>query len=394
MLIKDSNDMIFGTVQEIDSNLLRCFVVSSDSFYIVRLTSTEPLQPLKTLVNAGDKNGETLLHMMAIRKDSPQTIALLLENGANPIAMNTFMVTPLHIALVDNDDNTSMLYLNHCVEHDLKSRDGTSALEVPNGQGCRPIHYAAMLGKFAAVQFLLKHNVNVRVLDQIGYHPACYAAGRGFPKILRIFLEYDPTLIDLIGSRGQTLLHISTKSKEDETIMTLLEYDVSIAAVDYEGKSPVEIAIGNGNVHWLKVVLFYARINGIRGLLDKISDNKMPMLHYAVFSNKIELLTALVEYELDADFHSELSTSSLEVLRRMLTRTMPELGYNALHVAVQMNFKESVQFLMTCQAWYNRQSKEKISIERDAIDLKGMTPLDYALNGTDETMINLLLSCE
>ncbi|KAL9707699.1 hypothetical protein quinque_011217 [Culex quinquefasciatus] len=76
---------------------------------------------------------------------------LLIEHGANPVAVNQNKHTPLHQALLTTGSQESLRFLNLYVENDWRSSDGmTRAIEMPNAFGLSPLH-AAVTGGHAEV---------------------------------------------------------------------------------------------------------------------------------------------------------------------------------------------------------------------------------------------------
>ncbi|KAL9707685.1 hypothetical protein quinque_011203 [Culex quinquefasciatus] len=258
--------------------------------------------------------------------------------------MNT--LTPLHLALTDKDAEKAMYLLKLCVDQDLRSPDGTPAAELPNGLGFRPLHLAAMTCKLEVVRFLIDHcKVDLRAKDAIERVPVIYALAGPHMAILKLLLERDPGAINIPDNRGQTTVHYSAVRCNVDVIQMMLPYGVDLFLSDKNGANPVHVAMESKSLEWLKVVFDYARSQKIVGLLKHLGE---------------------------------------------AARTADE-GYTPLHVGTTLGLEKSIKFVLKCQNVYNQHSGEKLNLVTDLVDLTGRTPLDYALEMGNESLINLLL---
>lgn len=87
-------------------------------------------------LNKQDQAGETLLHLAA-RKGHNQLLGLLLERGASDAIKNQQGCTPLHVAILENNEETiKHLISEHAEIVELPDKDGDAALEFAAKKGC------------------------------------------------------------------------------------------------------------------------------------------------------------------------------------------------------------------------------------------------------------------
>ncbi|XP_039440406.2 uncharacterized protein LOC120421280 [Culex pipiens pallens] len=383
--LKNLNCNIYGSFQK------HFFIICGESAYLLQTVDSQQTFPLKALVNFGSSDGETPLHN-CYGADRLDIVRLLIFHGGNPLAINTVGQTPLHLTLTDKDVEKAMYLLKLCVDQDLRSPDGTPAAELPNGLGFRPLHLAAMTCKLEVVRFLIDHcNVDLRAKDAIERVPVIYALAGPHMAILKLLLERDPAAINIPDNRGQTTVHYSAVRCNVDVIAMMLPYGVDLFLSDKNGANPVQVAMESKSLEWLKVVFDYARSQKIVGLLKHLGEAGIPALHFTLLFSEPELSTLVVEYEIDASLNETLSLESLEKMKLLLTARTADEGYTPLHVGTTLGLEKSIKFVLKCQNLYNQHSGEKLNLVTDLFDLSGRTPLDYALEMGNESLINVLL---
>lgn len=78
-------------------------------------------------------------------------------------------------------------------------------------------------------------------------------------------------------------------------------------------------------------------------------------------------------------------------MKQLLTARTADEGYTPLHVGTTLGLEKSIKFVLKCQNLYNQHSSEKLNLVTDLFDLTERTPLDYALEMGNESLINVLL---
>ncbi|KAL1377288.1 hypothetical protein pipiens_004206 [Culex pipiens pipiens] len=138
-------------------------------FLINKLDVMNPDLPLKSFVNFTDHLGVSVLQQFCDGEGGFDGAKLLIEHGANPLAVNQNKHTPLHQALLTTGSQESLRFLNLYVENDWRSSDGmTRAIEMPNAFGLSPLH-AAVTGGHAEVFAtpIVEYLIDADLNDQI-----------------------------------------------------------------------------------------------------------------------------------------------------------------------------------------------------------------------------------
>ena len=94
---------------------------------------------------------------MAAKEGEIEELNDLLDNGADPNALDTMGITPLSWAVIRGHQDAAELLLNRGADVNQPNRDGAIAL-----------HGAAFLGKTSLVEFLLANGANVNARNQAG----------------------------------------------------------------------------------------------------------------------------------------------------------------------------------------------------------------------------------
>lgn len=139
----------------------------------------------------------------AIDAGDHETIALLLERGANPRVTDRFGWSPLHKAAFLGRRDVAELLLKHGVEVDIRDKDGWSPLMIaimarhvpmmhfllgqgadPNGaalDGRTPLMKAASFGDMRMIKPLMDRGADAAPVDIRGWDAAYFANVNGFP---------------------------------------------------------------------------------------------------------------------------------------------------------------------------------------------------------------------
>lgn len=125
-------------------------------------------------INAKDKSGNTPLHE-AVSGINITAAEELLRNGANINSKNAVGYTPLHYAVMNNRKKIVQLMLSKGGSVDMFIAAGTddvqslisilhnhrNAINMTDGQGYTPLHWAAMCGCTNTAQFLINQGANL-----------------------------------------------------------------------------------------------------------------------------------------------------------------------------------------------------------------------------------------
>jgi ankyrin repeat protein len=121
----------------------------------------EDLVGLRSLLDRGtrpdlrDEGGRTLL-LLAVRRNSPETVALLLDRGSDPNAADSMGYTPLHYGAMVADVSVLRLLAEHGADLNRHTQ-----------MGLTPLHLAAeRLGGDSIFNWLLRHGADPHICDR------------------------------------------------------------------------------------------------------------------------------------------------------------------------------------------------------------------------------------
>ena len=352
---------------------------------------------MQTDINAGDKDGNTVLHLAAQRNDADLVTYFLLK-GADPQLKNNDGDTPLHLALWESAyeaaqaivavnaatlfdrDGVGMPALDLALSMDEVYYDlliTTKAGEVRDVGGQSIVHYFVRTKNLRGVQKCIEKGIPVSVKDDEGKTPLDFA----FQDINdSISVEIAAELImagaeevetecsyfqDAIAARnvntrfddGQTPLHLAAIMGHTAIVNYLLQHEAETSVQDSSGATPLHEAVRYGNVEIAAALL-------AAGANPNARDNlgKTPVMLAMPAATLSESYSLLVSYQAD------LSQKDM-------------YGDTVLHIAAMMNINPDVMsILINNGADINARNKE------------GVTPLEIAVQKQNIAIVRLLTS--
>lgn len=346
------------------------------------------------LVDQVDSNGDTLLH----HAQDFAVARILLQHGANPNSINNSGLTPVHIAMVaDNQtvltllldwmevitfDDASVLFhiaatsadagiLRYLVRRGLHrplyfqrrqlASIRTSQQTVQSASGLTLLHEAVIAGNLDAVMFILETGlISVNVTDNHGNTPLHFAA---------INLE-----INTFFERMQTGT-INNSNIPPDIINTLLDNGADINAQNEEGNTPIHRAVFRNNAATVQELLRH------RPNLNLLA-NGYTSVELACLRNYRELVRLLIPEsrvrgrERRAQLLQQIvQLNLLETLAALTPQTAAHLfdidtqdedGNTALHRACKSGRSEMVEALL------------RLGARRDIPNREGQTPRELA----------------
>lgn len=178
-----------------------------------------------------DKNGDTVLHQMALHGFDTLIKETLATHPELAFIKNKHTHYPIHTAIL-NDQIKSVIPL-------LQVNNGST---VKDSNGWMAIHYAARYADKEILEECCKFSTNKDTKDIIGKTPLMLATELGRLSAVRTLIEYGAQ-IDLTDSAGLSVLHYAVKSGNVKLVRWLIENtDIDINARDNHNLTPLQMS--------------------------------------------------------------------------------------------------------------------------------------------------------
>lgn len=122
--------------------------------------------------------------------------------------------------------------------------------------------------------------------DRYGLLPIHETIYNGFDSIVEIMLQNNPKLLEIKSQAGYTPLMIAAEQGKKECLAILLKYGANIDIVLYNGLFPLFVAIQNGFVDVVLMLLNSPKI----GNINRKVDSHMTCLHLAIELNLVPVV--------------------------------------------------------------------------------------------------------
>jgi ankyrin repeat protein len=249
-------------------------------------------------------------------------------------------------------------------------------INVLDGHGYAPLHYAAKEGNKEIVELLISHGADVSTKGNQGRTPIDLAMEGAHREIVKLLLSksgdvsihmeayigdlqrvekfiYDGTDVDAEDHQGQTSLHYAAKAGEIGVLEFLLAKGADVNAKNNRSFTPLFEAVRGK--HKDVVALFIGNGANVNA---KARWDYTP-IYYAAWSGNTEMVELLVEEGADVN-------------------AKDEWGWTPLHYMVQDNLRDMAEFLIAKDADVN------------AKDNEGITPLQVAKDKGHTEIVKLL----
>lgn len=256
-------------------------------------------------VDGVDKRGYTPL-LLACDAENPGNVAALLEKGANPHYCHpTTQKTALHSASESLCEGTGIV--------DALLQYGADA-GVIDGTGKMPIHYACDIQNAMIVMTLLKaYPASAIHPDDEGKMPLHLAAEAESPIMAQALLDVESTVsLQHVDGEGRTPLQIAVSNGNDDVVAIMLAYGADVHAVqETTGQTALHMAAHQGGVDTIDALLN-------QGALPNSQDKKgrTPLL-VAIKAMEEEVVSVLLERGADATLADHQGITPLHMACQM-----------------------------------------------------------------------------
>lgn len=398
------------TKQETDENSALALVQAG------RIDDAKKLFQTQADINAVDENGNTVLHLAALKNDA-DLVSFLISKGADTSLKNYNSEIPLHVAIKHDSYDAARNLAASGSDIFTKDGSGTSALEMAlsrsdiyydimittrsgdlrdlNGESI--VHYFVKTRNEKAIGYCVKKGLPLGIKDKNGITPLAIALKNADdPVSVRIAAEllkagtepvpgdysyFEETVLSrnmsLRFDGGQTALHIAAANGQNGIAEYLVENGASVSAQDTSGATPLHEAVRYGYSDIATLLLEHgADVNatdtlGKTPLLLIIPKKQQEQMYNLLLSNKAD--TKSKDMYGDTVLHvATMMGIQVTVLEQMVKygadiNARNKQGVTPLSVAIEHKLDDHIKFYVQNNADIN------------AEDVQGRTPLTQAL---------------
>lgn len=262
-------------------------------------------------VNAVDLKRATPLHMAVQRpllRLRDETVALLLQHGADPRSVDELGSSPLHKWIMSwrriplryrsppysawiMDKMVAILLLQHGA--DINAYDAT---------GSTTLHWAMRWPAPMHARFLLKHGASISARDGNGRSVLHLAASSKGAYMVEVLSDAFALLRLLLGPRadintrthdGYTPLHFAARSGNEAMVKTLLGLEADVNAKGKHGKTALHIAASHGHAPVIELLL------DAKADVNTQDGEGLTALHKATRAGRVDAVNRLIEHGAD-----------------------------------------------------------------------------------------------
>lgn len=356
-------------------------------------------------LNHKDMYGDTILHTAAMLKVDVSVFEKLTANGADINARNKEGVTPLEIAIQQNDVKTTRLFTSHGANIHTKDTNGNSPLTVAL-QADNEIFEATV------------NEMNINTQDSEGNTPLHIAILNDAPLSK---IQYIVSLTDDVNIRnrdGNSALYLTILKNRQKVGEMLLEKDADIFSANTNNNSPLRLALKHGGSvqDWL-----------ITSKTIKSTDGSgNTVLHYAAEWQYADAISSLLIKGADINvknangetcLFSAAKADNPDIIQLLVdggasVKERDNLGSTPLHTAVRWDAIKSIEKLISLGININAQNSAGKSPLAEAVlsgkyevskyllehgadvncsDRNGVTILMDTIRGKNVDLVKLLL---
>ena len=111
--------------------------------------------------------------------------------------------------------------------------------------GVAPVHLAASSGHTPMLKLLAQHQVDIDAQESWGQTPLMIATQKARHHSMKILLKYGASKNLADRHHGNTALHIACTTRDEETLLLLLDYGADVHAINFNGHSSLGCAVEN-----------------------------------------------------------------------------------------------------------------------------------------------------
>jgi ankyrin repeat protein len=215
---------------------------------------------------------------------------------------------------------------------------------------------AASDGNSTGIDWLLRHGANIDTRTPENVTPIMFAVAAGETEAVKALLAYDPDL-DLISAYGESPLIVAVKQGNITIAELLLRDSANVNLQDKHGFTALHLAAIYGNFYMTDLLIYYEADVNIRS-----RDGTTPLMVsvYGAYASITDLLLQNGAHVLEKDKEGFTplmiaAQNGDTLISEMLLGRGADLfatnkyGYDALDMAIRLDHREAVSFLLKKQ---------------------------------------------
>lgn len=376
--------------------------------------------------NTKNRQGNTPFHLV-VQMGCLSLVKESLTHGADPLLGDYYQRNALHLATFKNDHRLSRALLETGIDKEKEDVNGR-----------RAIHFAAAHASSLGLSILLSYKADIAPKDHYDRTPLHYVCSSGVTRNVQILIQ-NKVPIDPKTKKGETPLILAIDAKSELKTEFLLRKGANPYLTDSQGNTILHHAVLTQVPKIVSIVLsYFYKINTTNMLQETPLLLASKVDYYQKHENKKEILKMLIGEDADPNILPKNHLSPLYYIVSDLNKEMVDyfLFHKAnpnslipkvsspLHKASSLGLYKMVVSLLKANANPNVLDEEEKTplhlassqmplpfgfdpIEQDfcgvchklvdfeakvtTIDRSGNTPLHYAANHTNKSIVGLLV---
>ncbi|CAB0040199.1 unnamed protein product [Trichogramma brassicae] len=317
------------------------------------------------------ETGDSALHL-ALRHKPREVVQLLLRSHADPNWANKKGLTPLHIICRNSNDSDDIVNMLFELSDDKYQPMSINAQEKKFSN--TPLHLALRYRNKKIVELLLKRGANPNLANAQGIRPLHCAIYSMIDKDLtekffEMFGNIEQTVqVDVRDKWGRTPLHLALSKSKKKAAESLLRIGANPNLADEKGYTCLHYivwrSIDNGSAE-----RFFQICDDIQQTVqvDTLNTRGKSPLHFALSKGKKKVAESLLRRGANPNLASAK-------------------GLTSLHLICETTYDDN-----SAEKFFQICDDMQLTMEIDALDKLGQTPLHLALGTGKKKMVECLL---
>ena len=258
------------------TNVSMTQLVESERYLEDRARLEDVLHTDPSVINVGDEEGLTALHLAALSGNVAALELFLSSQAADVDQTDQSGHSALHWAAVCHRIDCVRLLCQHGAQADLRDHEGAGALhyavqadwadlvgalleggaglELRDGLGRTPLMWAAACDSVTSLLLLLEAGTEVAARDGQSLTALHSGAARGSERCVGQILDRHPALVDIQDTEGASPLFYAASSGQLGCVRLLLERSAEVTLRDRLGRTVLACAVASNNTQIMETL--------------------------------------------------------------------------------------------------------------------------------------------